>query len=715
MLRNLIPVLLIAFSSNILLGQSETYSVKKTEFSTDEYDEFSPVFYKNSIVFCTNRNPSIVSEYYNQENKGLFKIYYVDTTSSENWQRPRLFSKSLTSHFNDGPVTFNSLGDTIYFSRNQEVGGKLYGNSKLRNNLGIFYAVLSGQKWTKIRDLRINDEWYNVTTPWLSPDGRKLYFASDKPGGYGGSDLYYTEWKGGYWNEPVNLGPQINTEGNEVYPYINPAGELLFSSDGHHGFGGKDIYFSRFSDSAWLKPVLLDEPINSEFDDFGIITDTLMGEGYFSSNRGKSIDIYHFKTIYPQIFYSGIQNENQYCFRFNDDGEIVIDTLNLKYIWDFGDGEKASGRTVSHCYTGPGNYLVKLDIVERSNGRLFFSKLDYSLELRDFQQPYINSPSYGLKGDLMKFDALKSYLPGFEILSYSWAFGDGVRSSGKSVEHKYNEKGEYIVNLGLTLKSLTTGNVHGTGVSKKISIFDNKNVMDTYVSEKAAVKPLLTDIRNYENARIQIQYSAENELKKEAVFCIELVSSKNKISLAGSEFGKIPDKYTIEERFNPEDSSYSYVIDRQMSLMATYPAFKEISDLGFNKARIKILLLRNDAEKELFNLIKIYGALADSYFDSSENLTSNAYIMLDQVVKLMDKYPSLKIEIAVHTDNIGSEAANLALTQQRAKILVDYLINRGISSQRVIPKGFGDLKPIAPNFLEKDRILNRRIDFRIIN
>ena len=133
---------------------------------------------------------------------------------------------------------------------------KLSELSSVRNKLGIFYAVFDGNDWTKIRELRINNEWYNVTTPWLSPDGKRLYFASDKPGGYGGSDLYYCQLENDYWDDPVNLGPVINTKGNESYPFINAAGEFFFSSDGHPGMGGKDIFFSRLSDTSWIHTCL---------------------------------------------------------------------------------------------------------------------------------------------------------------------------------------------------------------------------------------------------------------------------------------------------------------------------------------------------------------------------------------------------------------------------------------------------------------------------
>ena len=151
-----------------------------------------------------------------------------------------------------------------------------------------------------------------------------------------------------------------------------------------------------------------------------------------------------------------------------------------------------------------------------------------------------------------------------------------------------------------------------------------------------------------------------------------------------------------------------------MSLMATYPAYRDILSLGFKDARIKMYGLKEQSEKELHNLIKINGAFADSYFDTSEKLTSNAYIMLDQIVKLMKKYTSMKLEVAVHTDNTGSAENNLASSQRHSQDLVKYLIMRGINIKRLVATGFGGSKPIAPNFLEKDRKLNRRIDFIIL-
>ena len=596
-------IILTSFLQAWAYGQTETYSVSKASFSSEKYDEFSPVYYNNGIVFCTNRPSTKIMNYSTGDDRGFVKIVYIDTSANGQWQNSSLFSKELKTKFNDGPVTFSRKADTIYYSRNMRVDGKLSELTSVRNKLGIFYAVFDGKIWTKVREFRINSEWYNVTTPWLSPDGKKLFFASDKPGGFGGSDIYCSQWKNDYWEEPVNLGPVINTKGNESYPSVNAAGEFFFSSDGHQGLGGKDIFFSRYSDSAWITPVALDAPVNSPFDDFGIITDPLMSEGFFSSTRDKTADIFHFRTNIPQNFYSGTQRPNIYCFRFNDNGSIVIDTVKLEYRWSFGDGKSASGTSVNHCFSGPGLYNVRLDILERQTGRAFFTKLKYNLEIRDFEQPYINSPSYAVKGEAISFDGLKTYLPGFKVLSYIWDFGDKNKARGEKVTHAFLKTGEYNINLELALKSDSAGNIKKTGVSKKIIIVNDQKEVNSFNSKSDSVKMLFTDIRKNQNSLIRTDFSAEIEFQKDVVYCLELTASKDKISLYSPVFRNVPPIYTIRERFDPVDGVYSYTVDQQMTLMATYPSYLRLAGLGFKDIQIKMFILTDPSEKELHNPI----------------------------------------------------------------------------------------------------------------
>ncbi|MGB3922458.1 MAG: hypothetical protein WBL00_00860, partial [Bacteroidales bacterium] len=240
-IRTSLSVFVLILAQCIVSAQQSPYSISKTAFSTDSYDEFAPVFYRNGLVFCSDRGQAV-----NSEGQAVVKLLYVDTTGSG--KKARMLSKSLKSKLNDGPATFNRTGDTIYFSRNLVVEGNLRLLSTYRNKLGLFYAVATEKGWDNIRELRFNTEWFNITMPTLSHDGQRLYFASDKPDALGGLDLYYSNWRNGYWEDPVNLGPEINTEGNETYPFISETGELFFSSDGRGGLGGKDIYVTKEKD-----------------------------------------------------------------------------------------------------------------------------------------------------------------------------------------------------------------------------------------------------------------------------------------------------------------------------------------------------------------------------------------------------------------------------------------------------------------------------------
>ncbi len=175
-------------------------------------------------------------------------------------------------------------------------------------------------------------------------------------------------------------------------------------------------------------------------------------------------------------------------------------------------------------------------------------------------------------------------------------------------------------------------------------------------------------------------------------------------------------KYASKEEFDPEAGIYSYIItDEQMGLMATYPAFREIAGSGFKDARIKLKIITDPVEKELNNIKKNYGILADTYFDSYGRLRANAYLMLDQIVILMNRNPDIRLEVEVHTDNTGSASNNLTISRTRAQLMVNYLINRGINTARLTAKGLGGTKPVASNINEEGRRLNRRIDLKVIN
>lgn len=705
--------LFIAFQQ-LLLGQQETYTVSKAAFSSDKYDEYSPVFYKNGIVFTSNRGSGSFVDYSGSTGKSTFDITYIDTTKKVTWRKSETFSNSLKTPFNEGTATFSRSGDTVYFTRNLHVDGSLRELSNSGNKLGIFSAIKEGDKWTRITEFRFNSEYFNMTTPYLSPYGSRLYFSSDRPGGFGGSDIYYSQMKNGFWEDPVNLGSIINTKGNESYPFINDAGELFFSSDGHNGLGGKDIFVTKQKGSEWYPPERLDAPINSAFDDFGIVTDPLTEEGYFSSNRENTIDIYNFKSNFFPFLLSDTQKENQYCLTISDTSSMLVDTLRFQYVWDFGDGSKSYGTKAGHCFPGSGNYNINLDIIDRRTGKLFFRKRTYEIEIFNIDQPFINSPDVALAGELIELDGLYSYCPGYTITGYFWDFGDGTKESGEKVSHKFAKAGEFDIRLGLTLKSQSSGTIIKRIVSKKIMVFQEEKEKSSYLTGSFMKRQVVRDIAQIDNIKVKSYYSAEGDLIKDAIFQVAILSSRNKVALTNNIFKKVPEKYTVTEVFNSETGQYYYIVDQQMSLIAAYPAYSDMIVSGYSDAKVMTRVLNEPAEKELYLIKKNYILLADTHFDITNRLTTNAYIMLDQVVQLMTRHPLLKIEVGVHTDNQGISSNNLMLSQMRAQIIANYLTNRGISSNRIKATGYGGSRPVASNTYPAERRLNRRIDITII-
>ena len=705
--RTSVSVFVLILAQCIVSAQQSPYSIRKTAFSTDGYDEFAPVFYRNGLVFCSDRGQAV-----NSQGKAVVKMFYADTASANSKSRP--FSKYLKSKLNDGPATFNRAGDTIYFSRNLVVEGNFKLLSTYRNKLGLFYSASEGKGWGKVREIRFNTEWFNITMPCLSHDGRRLYFASDKPDGVGGLDIYYSNWRNGYWEDPVNLGPEVNTEGNETYPFISETGELFFSSDGRGGLGGKDIYVTKQKDNGWHTPVRLSAPVNSEYDDFGIVTTADVREGYFSSDRDKSVDIYHFTSEMPQVWFAEAQKENQYCFSVSDTGRIVVDTLSMQYVWDFGDNTKMTGTRVHHCFPGPGKYTIALDIIDRTTGKPYFRKQTYDIEIVDYDQPYISGPASAIAGEAVDFDGMKSYLPGYSVTGFFWDFGDGTQKTGAGPTHTFARAGEYDVRLGVTVRSQATGDVLKRAVTRKVMVFENRSERDSWLAARSSAGAAPVDLRQFENVYIRGQYSAEDEFIKEAVFQVEILSSKTKMELTNPLFRSVPVKYSLREVHYPETDTYSYVIDQQMSLMAAYPAYAEMLALGFRSATVRLNVLTDPAERELNILKRNYGVMTDTYFDTRNRLVTNAYLMLDQVVMLMNKYPSLKLEIGVHTDNQGTPGALQSLSQTRAQVIVNYLINRGVAASRLTPRGYGSTRPVASNATWLDRRLNRRVEFGVI-
>lgn len=219
------------------------------------------------------------------------------------------FSRTINSKYHEGPSTFTKDGSRVIFTRNNYTGGQYRSSTDGVNKLKLYTATQTNGFWSDAVELPFNSDEYSTGHPSLA-NGRNgepdqlLYFSSDRPGGFGGTDVYVSTWTNGTWSAPVNLGKGVNSKGNELFPFVDEKGNLYVSSDGHGGLGGLDLFYIQLTGESQPAGQLLNlgEPLNSPTDDFGIVTDGQRNGGYFSSNRkqgGSDDDLYRFTRQTP--------------------------------------------------------------------------------------------------------------------------------------------------------------------------------------------------------------------------------------------------------------------------------------------------------------------------------------------------------------------------------------------------------------------------------
>jgi len=257
------------------------------------YKESSPTFMPDGSLLFSSARDTGAEEIDTRNNQPFTDLYSV---KGKNFSK---FSQPINTKFSEADAAFSKNGDTIYFTRVSNLNGKKMKKYNAATHAKLYRAVLKKGKWKDVKELPFNDKKYSVGYPAISPDGKKLFFASDMLGGYGKMDIYEVAiLKNGRFGTPKNLGDKINTIGNEISPYIGANNYLYFASNGQLGLGGFDIFVSEQPHGDYVDPVNLGKPINSATDDYGFIIDDTKKEGYFVSNRPESIgdsDIFRFK------------------------------------------------------------------------------------------------------------------------------------------------------------------------------------------------------------------------------------------------------------------------------------------------------------------------------------------------------------------------------------------------------------------------------------
>ncbi|MBL7967739.1 MAG: OmpA family protein [Prolixibacteraceae bacterium] len=281
-----------------LMRDSANYEILNTAINTIG-SEMGPSFYKGKLVFSSTSIGTKPGATYRWNELPYLDMYSAKIGPYGDLSSPEAFALKLKTPYHDGPVSFDQKKDIIYFTRNSYLKGKASQGRDGTTNLKIFIGRPEGNDWKLTENFRYNSDEYSIGHPSIDTTGTVLYFASDMPGGYGKSDIYFSVLKNGQWSKPFNLGPKINTEGNEFFPFISNDGVLYFASNGHGGLGSLDVYFSVPEQGIFNSIENMGYPVNSPKDDFSMVLDSTGMKGYFSSNRagGKGNDDLHFLKI----------------------------------------------------------------------------------------------------------------------------------------------------------------------------------------------------------------------------------------------------------------------------------------------------------------------------------------------------------------------------------------------------------------------------------
>ena len=254
---------------------SERFAVSPLNINSS-FSEFSPFISKNKLYFISNRNTNVAVIYSSKSNQNTADIFVSNKMDSVTFSKPKNVTE-LNSVYDDGPIMLNAKGDYMVFSASNKKG-----------KLQLYFSQLVNEKWTKPLLHPVSRVANSYCHPFLSTDGNTLFFCSDKEGGFGAMDIYYSKFQSFNWSNPVNLGAKVNSSANELFPFISAEKKLYFSSERPLGKGGLDIYSFNLNDSAKASVQLLISPVNSTYDDFAICYDSAQQNGYFSSNRNKN-------------------------------------------------------------------------------------------------------------------------------------------------------------------------------------------------------------------------------------------------------------------------------------------------------------------------------------------------------------------------------------------------------------------------------------------
>lgn len=660
--------------SELLLKGKDIYTVQNLPFNSN-LDDFSPAVVGNTLIFASDRDKGTVikrtSLWTGNPFSELYRVHFSQNglqPGDFQYVRPEKYSNTLSTRFHEAAVAVSADEKTIYFTRNSFADGKTSRSEDGLVKLKIFsgsWNEASGD-WKDVQSLPFNSDEYHVAHPSLSADGQQLYFSSNMQGGYGGMDLYVSQLNDGQWTAPVNLGPVVNTEGNEIFPFMTTNNRLYFASNGHLGLGGLDIFYATPQQDmgVWNLPVNLGAPVNSTHDDFAITFGKDLSWGFFTSDRSGGVgrdDIYGFqKTAAPVEV-------------------LVLDSQTRQPL---------SGVVVTQLQTG-------LTMSTGADGKIAFDMrpaecADFTASKKGYDNTQINGCSGASTDQAVLIEISIQKQTNYTLQGIVFDMADGLPAEGARV-NLINDCGK------LPPASIVTG-TDGRYKFKldRACCYKVKAEMQGYIMASAegfCTKGLSSDkVTLKANLSLQPYRDAEGFIVDQAQAVAPTVAT-------GPRFNDISGLYE-----NPDGSLATFSLGNGLEVQNGVLLADGVPNAPDHTA------WKRGSEGFLVNL----------YYDfKEENFREESLPDLKKLLRTLQENLEIHIEIASHTDARGAAEFNLEFSQRRADRVVQWLIEQGVARERLVARGYGESKPInncsddVP-CTEAEHQLNRRTEFRII-
>lgn len=667
-------------SKKIMEDSLPAYIVNLGPVINSYYDEYNAMLPKgDTSIYFTSKRP----EKEPRKRVSRFKFNERILATNNCIDVPSQYAVPLNKlDFTDntGVVGFNNAERKIYFYNGSLHNGRLYSASYEKG------------RWKKIQPLKgkINHIAYKETSLSIASDGT-AYFVTDRRGGLGGKDIWVSKQSAnGKFAKPYNIGDVINTPFDEEGVYVTEDGTALyFSSKGHPGMGGYDVYKSEKGvDGLWSKPVNMGHPINSPADElfYRPTEDSLVA--LYATIRPDSyggLDIYKIQ-IDPSIPFKLIGAVNDV-----EDGSIIQASLSIydketEKLIKTAEVDSLAGIYMID-FEDVGEYTIQVDYegYKSLTNSVTLPETKYATVVQDFQLEKLRHPFtlIGRVTDVDKGSPLQATLL-FKQAATDTVIGRAV-SNGETGKYSitFDDKYDMVMDV------------------EALDYFSINEAINTTNEENSVIS------KNIELKRSKVEYTLTGRIAQEG----ELSPVKAAISFY------LPSE---EEPFaiivsDSSDGKYTAVLEEQGPFMMEVEAngYFFLNEI-YQFPEGQTFTAKNFDLKKMETGVKI--VVKNILFNTGKStLKTESYAELDKLANLLDKNPSIKIEVSGHTDNVGSASVNKKISKTRALTVKNYLVSRGILSDRILYEGYGFDQPIAPNDTPENRAKNRRVEVKILD